>query len=124
MLKFVSFISPTHYELRENVWKRLVAALSVIIARDVIVSYPPPPPGLIPWRLCRRKQPEFCVELKHEQEKAVVSSVEERNVFVSPPTGYGKSLCFGLLPRVFNLLRGKEKNSIAVVVSALGSAHA
>ena len=39
-------------------------------------------------------------------------------MFVSLPTGYGKSLCFGLLLHVFDLLRGKEKHSIALVVPA------
>ena len=39
-------------------------------------------------------------------------------MFVSLPTGYGKLLCFGLLPRVFDLLKGKEKHSITLVVLA------
>ena len=39
-------------------------------------------------------------------------------MFVSLPTGYRKSLCFGLLPPVFDLLRGAE-NHIALVVSPL-----
>ena len=37
-------------------------------------------------------------------------------MFVSLPTDYGKSLCFGLLPHIFDLLRGKEKHSIALVI--------
>ena len=45
------------------------------------------------------------LELKPEQEEAVASFVRGADVFVSLPTGYGKSLCFGLLPRVFDLLR-------------------
>ena len=56
------------------------------------------------------------LELKPEQEEAVASFVRGADVFVSLPTGYGKSLCFGLLPRVFDLLRGVENRSIAVVV--------
>ena len=40
-------------------------------------------------------------------------------MFVALPTGYGKSLCFGLLPRVFDLLRGVEKESVVIVVSPL-----
>ena len=41
------------------------------------------------------------------------------DVFVSLPTGYGKSLCFGLLPCVFDALRGVEKKSIVLVVCPL-----
>ena len=43
------------------------------------------------------------LELKPEQEEAVASFVRGADVFVFLPTGYGKSLCFGLLPRVFDL---------------------
>ena len=42
-----------------------------------------------------------------------------RDVFVSLPTGYGKSLCYTLLPCVFDLLRKVEKKSIALIVSPL-----
>ena len=36
-------------------------------------------------------------------------------MFVSLPTGYGKSLCYTLLPPVFDLLRGIEKSMVLVV---------
>ena len=42
--------------------------------------------------------------LKVEQEQAILLLVKGKDVFVSLPTGYGKSLCFGLLPRVFDLM--------------------
>lgn len=38
---------------------------------------------------------------------------------MSLPTGYGKSLCFGLLPRMFDLMGGVEKQSVVVIVSPL-----
>ena len=40
-------------------------------------------------------------------------------VFVSLPTGYGKSLCYILLPRIFDFVRGAKNKSIVVVVSPL-----
>ena len=55
--------------------------------------------------------------LKPEQEKAIVSFVSENDVFVSLPTCYSKSLCFGLLPRVFDCVTrsGKEEYSASRV---------
>ena len=54
-------------------------------------------------------------KLKPEQEQAILAFVSGKDVFVALPTGYGKSLCFGLLPRVFHLLRGVEKQSVVIV---------
>ena len=41
-------------------------------------------------------------ELKKEQRKAIHDFVSGRDVFVSLPTGYGKSFCYALLPVVFD----------------------
>ncbi len=54
--------------------------------------------------------------LKAEQELAITSFIRGKDVFVSLPTGYGKSLCFALLPSVFDML---EKASIVLVISPL-----
>lgn len=43
--------------------------------------------------------------LKPEQEKVVKAFLNGRDVFVSLPTGYGKSLCYGILPFAFDALR-------------------
>ena len=53
--------------------------------------------------------------LKPKQEKAtcIVSFVSGIDVFVSLPTGYGKSPCFGLKPRVAR--SGKEEYSASRV---------
>lgn len=57
--------------------------------------------------------------LKEEQKRSIEHFVTGRDVFVSLPTGFGKSLCYILLPRVFDLMRGVEKKSIVLVVSPL-----
>ena len=58
------------------------------------------------------------VELKEEQKKAVCSFVCGEDVFVSLPTGYGKSICFGLLPLVFDRIR-EASGSIVICISPL-----
>ena len=58
--------------------------------------------------------------LKNEQKEALHAFVSGKDVFVSLPTGYGKSLCYALLPSVFDAKRGLvEKTSIVMVVSRL-----
>jgi ATP-dependent DNA helicase RecQ len=57
--------------------------------------------------------------LRQKQRDAVVGFLRGRDVFVSLPTGSGKSLCYAILPKVFDILRGKSSKSIAVVVSPL-----
>ena len=58
------------------------------------------------------------LELRREQELAVKKFAMGNDVFVSLPTGSGKSVCFSILPIVFDLLRGKP-GSVVVVVSPL-----
>ena len=58
-------------------------------------------------------------KLNPEQEKPILSFVFGNDIFVSLPTGYGKSLSFGLLSCVFDALRGVEKKSIVLVVCSL-----
>lgn len=57
--------------------------------------------------------------LKVEQEQAITHFVNGNDVLVSLPTGYGKSLCFALLPRVFDLLRDQHHKAIVLVISPL-----
>ena len=45
--------------------------------------------------------------LKPEQRRSVEKFAAGSDVFVSLPTGFGKSLCYTLLPPVFDLLRGR-----------------
>ena len=60
--------------------------------------------------------------LKDEQEKVLKSFIKGKDVFVSLQTGYGKSLCYTLLPAIFNMKKGlTEKISIShgLVISLL-----
>ena len=45
--------------------------------------------------------------LKVKQIDAIKAFLSGKDVFVSLPTGYGKSIIYGILPLVFNLLKGK-----------------
>ena len=60
--------------------------------------------------------------LRPRQAKVVEDFLSGRDVFVSLPTGSGKSLCFCLLPKAFDALRGTrsvDRQSIVVIVSPL-----
>ena len=57
--------------------------------------------------------------LKPLQREAIRAFVLGKDVFVSLPTGYGKSLCYALLPLVFDRLRGYRETSIALCISPL-----
>ena len=60
-------------------------------------------------------------QLKPEQADVIEAFVNGRDVFAVLPTGYGKSLCYGCLPVVFDKLLGKldGDRSIVVVVSPM-----
>ena len=58
--------------------------------------------------------------IKPEQESAIVSFLRGNDVFVSLPTGYGKSLCYAALPSyAFDQVRASSHPSIVIVVSPL-----
>ena len=50
---------------------------------------------------------EFGLELKDKQVEALEAILKGCDVFVSLPTGYGKSVIYALLPQAFDKLRGK-----------------
>ena len=56
---------------------------------------------------------------KDKQKEAICSFVYGRDCFVILPTGYGKTLCYILLPYVYDHLRGKTRSSIVICVSPL-----
>ena len=63
-------------------------------------------------------------EAKEKQKEAVIAFVNGKDVFVSLPTGYGKSLCYTCLPFLFDTLGLKMDEilgvgSVIVVVTPL-----
>ena len=44
-------------------------------------------------------------DLKPEQKCILKAFVEGKGIFVALPTGFGKSLCYALLPLIFNMKR-------------------
>ena len=63
------------------------------------------------------KEMGYC-RLKPEQKEAIMYYLQGNDVFIVLPTGFGKSLCYGCLPLVYDTLGGKE-GSIVVVISPL-----
>ena len=73
----------------------------------------------------------FDYTITDDQREVIFNFVQGKDVFVSLPTGGGKSLCFAVLPSLFDLLKSRlssvgepaaeERSSIVVVVSPLMS---
>lgn len=61
------------------------------------------------------------ITLKEKQREAVVTFVRGSDVFVSLPTGFGKSMCFVLLPLIYDVLRHRSDTSIVICISPLTS---
>ena len=61
-------------------------------------------------------------ELKKEQRDILRTFLNGKDVFGCLPTGFGKSLCYMLLPKAFDLLYNKtDGTSIIIVISPLTS---
>ena len=60
-------------------------------------------------------------EVRSEQLEAVREFIKDKDVFVSLPTGSGKSLCYGCLPLVYDYLRKNDSKtkSVVLVISPL-----
>ena len=58
-------------------------------------------------------------EIKREQRHVNETLVSGKDVFVSRPTSYGKSFCYGLLPAIYDNLRLSNSASTVICVSPL-----
>ena len=56
--------------------------------------------------------------LKDKQREVIVNFIKGNDVFAVLPTGYGKSLCYTRLPKVYDYLLGTQ-GSIVLVVTPL-----
>ncbi len=56
-------------------------------------------------------------ELKPKQTEAILAVLAGKDTFVSLPTGYGKSIIYGVLPPLFDKLRGKLAYDLDVLFS-------
>ena len=61
--------------------------------------------------------------LKEKHYQAVSEFVSGKDVFVSLPTGGGKSLCYAVLPSVFDTLRNRTIPTSLVIVEPIDSLH-
>ena len=64
------------------------------------------------------------LELKKEQYDVIRAiCLEKRDVLTVLPTGFGKSLCYQVLPGIFDFMqsKGEQKDSIVIVVSPLNA---
>ena len=50
--------------------------------------------------------------LSSKQEEAILAFLQNQDVFISLPTGYSKSLCYSLLPPIYDKLKNVENKSI------------
>ena len=69
--------------------------------------------------LCKAASKLGYPTLKVEQEQAITYFISGNDVLVSLSTGYGKSLCFATLPKVFDLLRDEHKVIVLVITPLL-----
>ena len=56
--------------------------------------------------------------LREKQKAAILGFIRGGDVFISLPTGSGKSLCYSILPFAFDTLK-KKSGSIVLVISPL-----
>ena len=60
-----------------------------------------------------------CLELKPEQIQVASAVLQGRDVFAVLPTGYGKTICYAVLPAAFDALLPGSSPSIVIVLSPL-----
>ena len=55
-----------------------------------------------------RAEEKLGIVLKEKQREAVLAVLGGRDVFCVLPTGYGKSMVYGILPTAFDILLGEQ----------------
>ena len=61
----------------------------------------------------------YALKIEQEQALEAFSRGKDVFVFVSLQAGYGKSLCYALIPSIFDMLRSEDKASIAIIILPL-----
>ena len=62
---------------------------------------------------------EFGFTLKEKPKEVISAFISGNDVFCCLPTGYGKSLCYSILPKVYDRIRNFKGLSILLCVSPL-----
>ena len=62
---------------------------------------------------------DLCIVLKEKQRETILNFALGNDVFCCLPTGYGKSLCYALLPKLYDKLRATSSSSIVICISPL-----
>ena len=62
---------------------------------------------------------EFGFTLKEKQKEVISAIISGNDVFCCLPTGYGKSLCYSILPKVYDCIHNVKELSIVLCLSPL-----
>ena len=68
---------------------------------------------------CKAAEALVCSTLKQEQLRVITAVSRGWDVFAVLPTGFGKTLCYAVLPAAFNFLHPDGPPSVVLVVSPL-----
>ena len=56
-------------------------------------------------------------ELKEKQKEVILAFINGNDVFVSLPTGHGKSIIYGILPLVYDTLKSMKSARKSIIFS-------
>lgn len=87
----------------------MALAQAVVVARDPFER-----------AACKAAEALGCSTLKQEQMSVITAVLRGRDVFAVLPTGFGKTLCYAVLPAAFDFLHPRSPISCAGCI-AFGS---